>query len=45
MIDFALDENYIEYVIAGEMAVLLCGNPRTTIDYVIPLTDNERKEK
>ncbi len=36
-----LNENRIEYVIVGGMAVLFYGNPRTTldVDYVIQLSD------
>ena len=38
-----LNENRIEYVIVGGMAVLFYGNPRTTldIDYVIQLSDKD----
>jgi len=38
-----LNENGIEYVIVGGMAVLFYGNPRTTmdIDYVIQITDKD----
>ncbi len=36
-----LNENRVEYVIVGGMAVLFYGNPRTTldVDYVIQLSD------
>jgi hypothetical protein len=38
-----LDENSIEYVIVGGIAVLFYGNPRTTmdIDYVIQFSDKD----
>jgi hypothetical protein len=38
-----LNENGIEYVIVGGMAVLFYGNPRTTmdIDYVIQIVDKD----
>lgn len=38
-----LNENRVEYVIVGGMAVLFYGNPRTTldVDYVIQLSDKD----